>query len=80
MRDRLGHRAPFSALEAWYADHDTYTGATLPTLRERYDATLPDGLIVVDADTRSYCVELIEDDGVLHRAGPDAEILRGSCP
>ena len=70
-------RAVIPALEAWYADHNSYAGASADLLRRTYDAGVPDVEIVVAGDT-TYCVQSVGDP-IYHKAGPAAEILPGPC-
>ena len=48
-------RATLPAVEAHYADNQTYAGATVESLRDTYDAAIPDVELLVDDD--AYCVE-----------------------
>jgi hypothetical protein len=70
-------RAVIPALEAWYADHNSYAGASADLLRSEYDAGVPDVEIVVAGDT-TYCVQSLGDQPY-HKAGPAADILPGPC-
>src|SRR5581483_12033935 len=63
-------RAAIPALEAWYADHNSYAGASADLLRRTYDAGVPDVEIVVAGDT-TYCVQSVGDP-IYHKAGPAA--------
>lgn len=48
-------RATVPAVEAYYADNQTYAGATVESLRATYDGAIPDVELLVDDD--AYCVE-----------------------
>jgi hypothetical protein len=72
-------RAAIPAIEAYYADNLTYKGATLRLLRERYDAGLQ-GIRIVKASDRTYCIQSAPGDFPWHKAGPAADILPGPCP
>ena len=71
-------RASIPALEAWFADHGTYAGATLDLLRKNYDYGLK-GVAVVRADRRTYCIESKVDGVTYSKTGPAAELAPRSC-
>jgi hypothetical protein len=54
------------ALQAWFADHGTYAGATLPPSY---------GVTVVRADGVSYCLQ----SGDRHETGPGGSPASGPC-
>lgn len=58
--------AALPALQAWYADHGTYAGATLPPAF---------AVTVVRADGTSYCLQ----SGTEHLVGPGGSPQPGSC-
>jgi hypothetical protein len=58
--------AALPTLQAWYADHGTYAGVTLPPA---YEVT------VVRADAASYCLQA----GDLHENGPNGSPEPGPC-
>jgi len=58
--------AAVPTLQAWYADHGTYAGVTLPPA---YEVT------VARADATSYCL----DAGGLHENGPNGTPEPGPC-
>jgi hypothetical protein len=72
-------RASIPAIEAWYQDHNSYTGMTLAKLRSDYDAGLVD-IRLVTVKESTYCIELGRGDATFHKAGPAALIKPGSCP
>ena len=53
-------------LQAWFVDHGTYAGVTLPPV---------DNVVVARADGTSYCLE----SGGLHLAGPNGVAAPGPC-
>jgi hypothetical protein len=53
-------------LQAWFADHGTYAGVTLPPAF---------GITVVRADATSFCLE----SGAEHEVGPAGQPQRGPC-
>jgi hypothetical protein len=71
-------RAAIPALEAWNADHGTYTGATLAKLRKQYDYGLAD-VRVVFATRNDYCLESRVGDEVASKHGPAGDIVPQAC-
>jgi hypothetical protein len=71
-------RAAIPALEAWYADHNTYAGASFAALRTTYDSGIAN-VEIVSADATSYCVQSTAGTPQYHKAGPAADILPGPC-
>jgi hypothetical protein len=55
-------------LQAWYADHGTYAGVTLPPAF---------GVTVVRADATSYCLQ--DPAGTMHESGPGGSPASGPC-
>lgn len=55
-------------LQAWYADHGTYAGVTLPPAF---------GVTVVRADATSYCLQ--DPAGTMHEIGPTGAPAPGPC-
>jgi len=53
-------------LQAWFADHATYAGVTLPPAY---------GVTVVRADATSFCLQ----SGAEHEIGPGGQPLPGPC-
>jgi hypothetical protein len=58
--------AALPALQAWYADHGTYAGVTLPPAY---------GVTVASADATSYCLQTPTE----HLAGPGGAPAAGPC-
>ncbi len=59
-----------AALQAWFADHGTYQGATLDPSYE---------VSIVRADASSYCIQTAAGQAVEHEAGPGGPALPGGC-
>jgi hypothetical protein len=55
-------------LQAWFADHGTYGGVTLPASF---------GVTVVRADATSYCLQ--DPTGQMHETGPGGSPAPGPC-
>ena len=58
--------AALPELQAWFVDHGTYGGLTLPPV---------DNVVVVRADAVSYCLQ----SGGQHLAGPNGVPAPGPC-
>jgi hypothetical protein len=71
-------RAAVPALEAYYAEHGTYAGASLAALQQQYDAGLTD-VELVRVDAATYCLQSTAGGTPYHKAGPAANITPGTC-
>jgi hypothetical protein len=71
-------RAAIPALEAYYADHGSYAGATVAALR-RYDRGVS-GVRILRVTGTTYCLQSSFGGATAHKDGPAAAILRGRCP
>jgi hypothetical protein len=56
------------ALQAWFAEHATYAGTTLPP---------GTGVVLVRADTSGYCLQTA--DAAQHELGPGGRPEPGAC-
>ena len=72
-------RASIPAVEAFYADNNTYAGATLSYLQSTYDAGVKN-IVIQSAGSTTYCIESTVGAETWKKAGPGADILTGSCP
>jgi hypothetical protein len=72
-------RASIPAVEAWYADHGTYSGLTLERLQQRYDPEIEDVRFVGPLNRKTYCVESTVGEIAYHKQGPASDILLGRC-
>jgi len=70
-------RASLPAIEAYYQDHNSYSGMTLSKLRQ-IDYGLPE-IKIVSAKKRTYCVEIDVKGSSAFKNGPSSEIMLGSC-
>ena len=57
-------------LQAWFADHGTYEGATLPPVY---------AVAVVHADATSFCLQAGTGATALHEVGPAGQLQSGPC-
>jgi hypothetical protein len=71
-------RGAIPAIEAYYADNNTYSGVTLATLQE-YDYGVK-AVRIAMANDQTYCAESTAGGETYSKAGPAADILPGSCP
>jgi hypothetical protein len=72
-------RAAVPAIEAWNADHGTYAGMTVASLRRQYDTGIKDVRVVGPLNRGTYCVESTVGGTSYFKPGPAAEILEGLC-
>jgi hypothetical protein len=71
-------RASIPAIEAYYADNNTYVGITPEKLRAKYDYGLP-VFVVVSAKAKTYCIEGASGRETFHYAGPGGPVQPGGC-
>lgn len=57
-------------LEAWFADHGTYAGASLPPVY---------GVVVARADAASFCLQAGTGADATHELGPGGQPQSGPC-
>ena len=72
-------RAAVPGMEAFNADHGTYTGATSAVLQASYDAGIKH-INVKTATATTYCIESTVGTSTYKKAGPSADITSGACP
>jgi type IV pilus assembly protein PilA len=72
-------RASVPAIEAFYADNNSYAGATLSYLQTNYDAGVKN-IVIQSATSTTYCMESTVGAETWKKSGPGADILTGSCP
>ncbi len=70
-------RGAIPAIEAYYADNNTYSGVTVAALHE-YDYGVA-AIRIVQADDVTYCLESTGGAETYSKAGPAAEIVAGFC-
>ena len=71
-------RASIPGVEAYYADHNTYSSLTSAVLKASYDQGIKN-VQVVRATAGSYCVEGYAGQATYNKAGPAADIVSGTC-
>ena len=72
-------RASIPAIEAYYADNNTYAGATLSYLQSTYDQGVKN-IIVQSVSSTTYCLESTVGAETWKKTGPGSDIVTGSCP
>jgi type IV pilus assembly protein PilA len=71
-------RAAIPGVEAYYADHNTYSSLTSAVLKASYDAGIK-GVNVVRATSTSYCIQSTVGQQTYNKGGPAASIASGAC-
>jgi type IV pilus assembly protein PilA len=71
-------RASIPAVEAYYADNNTYAGATLTYLQTTYDQGVKN-IVIQSATSTTYCIESTVGAETWNKSGPGADILTGAC-
>ena len=72
-------RAAVPGMEAFAADHSTYSGATSAILQASYDAGIKH-ITLKNLTATSYCIQSVVGNSTYHKAGPSADIVTGACP
>ena len=72
-------RAAVPGMEAYNADHGTYSGATSAVLQASYDAGIKH-IRVKTANSTTYCIDSTVGSSAYMKAGPSADIVAGLCP
>jgi type IV pilus assembly protein PilA len=71
-------RASIPGVEAFYADHNTYSALTSAVLKASYDQGIKN--VNVDrATATSYCIDSTVGQNTYKKAGPAADITSGAC-
>ena len=71
-------RASIPGVEAYYADHNTYSSLTSAVLKAAYDQGIKN-VQVVRATSTSYCINSTVGQNTYKKAGPAADIASGAC-
>ena len=72
-------RAAVPGMEAFAADHSTYSGATSAILQASYDAGIKH-ITLKNLTATSYCIQSVVGNATYHKSGPSADIVTGACP
>jgi prepilin-type N-terminal cleavage/methylation domain-containing protein len=71
-------RASIPGVEAYYADHNTYSSLTSAVLKASYDQGIKN-VAVIRATSASYCIESKVGQNTYHKGGPAADITSAAC-
>ena len=71
-------RSAIPAVEAYFADNNSYAGMTLPYLQTTYDQGVKN-IIIFSASATTYCVHSVVGSQTWTKAGPGADIVTGAC-
>ena len=72
-------RASIPAIEAYYADNNTYAGATLSYLQSTYDQGVKNVVILGTSNTVSYCLRSSVGTKSWYKQGPGGDITTTAC-
>ena len=72
-------RASIPAVEAFYADNNTYAGMTLAALQASYDAGVKNVSFGSTLNATTYCVQSTVGQATFNKNGPSADIVSGAC-
>ena len=72
-------RSSIPAIEAYFADNNSYSGATLAYLQTTYDQGIKN-ITIQSATSTTYCVQSVVGAETFKKAGPGADIVTGTCP
>ena len=72
-------RSSIPAVEAYFADNNSYAGATLAYLQTTYDQGVKN-IVIQSATATTYCVESTVGAETFKKSGPGADIVTGTCP
>ena len=72
-------RAAIPAVEAYYADNNTYAGMTLTYLQTTYDQGVKN-IVVQAATSTTYCIYSTVGSENWKKDGPPSDIVTGTCP
>ena len=71
-------RSSIPAVEAYFADNNSYAGATLAYLQTTYDQGVKN-IVIQSATATTYCIESTVGAETFKKAGPGADIVSGTC-
>jgi type IV pilus assembly protein PilA len=71
-------RAAIPAVEAYYADNNTYAGMTLTYLQTTYDQGVRN-IVIVSATSTTYCMTSTVGAETWNKNGPANAITSGAC-
>jgi type IV pilus assembly protein PilA len=71
-------RSSIPAVEAYFADNNTYAGATLAYLQTTYDQGVKN-ITIQSATATTYCVQSVVGAETFNKNGPGSDIVSGTC-
>jgi type IV pilus assembly protein PilA len=71
-------RSAIPAVEAYFADNNSYAGMTLQYLQTTYDQGVKN-ITIFSAGSTTYCVQSVVGSQTWNKAGPGADITTGAC-
>jgi hypothetical protein len=71
-------RGSIPAMEAYYADNNSYAGATAEVLRA-YDYGIGDVVVLPSADGYDYCIASTVGSATVSKHGPASDLQLGGC-
>ena len=72
-------RSSIPAIEAYFADNNSYAGATLAYLQTTYDAGVKN-IVIQSATSTTYCIQSTVGAETWKKTGPGSDIVTGACP
>ncbi len=72
-------RASIPAVEAYYADNNTYAGMTLAKLQASYDAGVKNITFGTTLNATTYCIQSVVGQATFKKDGPSSDIVSGAC-
>ena len=68
-------RAAVPSVEAWFADHGSYTNMTTASLKASYDSGLSSNVVIDDKAASTYCLKDTSGSGkVYYFSGPGGSV------
>jgi prepilin-type N-terminal cleavage/methylation domain-containing protein len=71
-------RASIPGVEAYYADHNTYSLLTSAVLKASYDQGIKNVQLFRPTSV-SYCIQSTVGQNTFHKGGPASDITTGAC-
>jgi type IV pilus assembly protein PilA len=72
-------RSALPAIEAFFADNNTYAGMTPAALRASYDTGISTTVTIPTANATTYCVQANVNGQIWRKNGPAVDINEASC-
>ncbi len=72
-------RSAIPAIEAFYADNQSYTGMTPAALKANYDSGISSSITIPTAAGQTYCVQSSVGGKTYRKSGPSQDIQSGAC-